>query len=89
MCFSKKKKLLNLERSQQVIINNISVENMIEKFFKVDEMARMVLSEQQLSEFNNYNRILLDDELKVFANINPSKFNGNLENLKIDLKSEN
>ena len=86
---------MNLERSQQVIINNISVENMIEKFFKVDEMARMVLSEQQLSEFYNNNRILLDDEKKLSNDINPSKFNDQLEELatlekpKMDLKSEN
>ncbi len=54
---------------------------MIEKFFKVDEMARMVLSEQQLSEYYNNNRILLDDEKKLSNDINPTKFNDQLEEL--------
>ena len=86
---------MNLERSQQVITNNISVENMIEKFFKVDEMARMVLSEQQLKEYYNNNRIVFDDQKKLSTDINPSKFNDQLEELatlekaKMDLKSEN
>jgi hypothetical protein len=67
MCFKRKKKLELLERSKRVVFKKISVENMIEKFFKVDQLAHMVLSDIQLKEYNYGDRVLFDDEMKTFT----------------------
>ncbi len=67
---------------------------MIEKFFKVDELARRVLSDQQLREYYNNDRLLFEDEMKNFTKINTYNFNDQLEDVassdkaKIDFKSE-
>jgi tRNA U55 pseudouridine synthase TruB len=67
MCFRKKKKLELLERSKEVVFKKLSVENMIEKFFKVDHLAQMVLSENQMKEYNHGDRVLFDNEMKTFT----------------------
>jgi hypothetical protein len=56
-----------LEKSREVLVNKLSVENMIEKFFKLDQVAQMVLSEHQLKEYNYGDRVLFDDEMKTFT----------------------
>lgn len=65
-CIKSKKNLELLEKSKSVLIKKISVENMIEKFFKVDHVAHMVLTDNQIKEYNFGERVLFDD-MKTFT----------------------
>ena len=67
---------------------------MVEKFFKLDKLARMVLSDNQLREYYDTDRLLFENEMKNFSTINTTKFNDQLQIIdsdrpKNDLKSEN
>lgn len=79
MCFRRKKKLVLLKKSKDVIIHKLSVENIIEKFYKVDQIAQMVLSENQIKEYYQADRVLFDEEMKTF-NIN-KKFEEQMEDI--------
>lgn len=79
ICFRRTKRLELLKKSKDVIIQKLSVENIIQKFFKVDQIAEMVLSENQIKEYYQADRVLFDDEMKTFT-IN-KKFDEQLEDI--------
>ncbi len=67
---------------------------MVEKFFKLDKLARMVLSENQLREYYATDRLLFENEMKNFSTLNTFRSNDQLQIIdsdrpKNDLKSEN
>jgi len=78
-CFSRKKKLLLLNKSKNLIINKLSVENIIEKFFKIDQIAQMVLSENQIQEYYQADRVLFEAEMKPFNSFNVINVNKRFE----------
>ena len=62
-----KEKIKLFEQSKKLIINKISIESLIEENYKINQLANILLSDQQLRQFNNEKKVLFDAELLNYS----------------------
>jgi hypothetical protein len=67
MIFRRNQKLELLKQSKKVVMKKLSIENMIEKDFKMDQLAKYVLSEKQLKEYNSVSKVFIDQDIDNFV----------------------
>ena len=58
----KNKKLDLLEKSKKLVWRKLSVENLIERSFKINQLAKFVLKESQLKEFYSNSKAIFSVE---------------------------
>ena len=58
----KNKKLDLLEKSKKLVWKKLSVENLIERSFKINQLAKFVLNESQLKEFYSNSKAIFSVE---------------------------
>lgn len=58
--YKKNTKLEYLNQSQSIVRKKLSVETMIEKYYKIDRLAKMLLSETQIKEYYSSSKINFD-----------------------------
>jgi len=58
----KNKKLDILEKSKKLVWSKLSVENLIERNFKINQLAKFVLNESQLKEFYSNSKAIFSVE---------------------------
>ncbi len=84
---NKNKKLDILEKSKKLIWKKLSVENMIEKNFKIDQLIKFLLDENHITEYYSSSKAIIEidneDEKKgelkgISVFLNNSKSNLNL-----------
>lgn len=68
--FRKNKKLKILLQVKKFIWKKLSVETIIEKNFKLDQLAKLVLNDNQIKEYNSYNKPIFEveneEEIKLY-----------------------
>ena len=70
-----------LEECRKIILNKISIDNLIINLFKIDQLSSMLLNESQLRDFK------LDS--KVSFNLGMIKRNSGMEDLEISSGTKN
>ncbi len=61
----KNKKLDILEKSKKLVWSKLSVENLIERNFKINQLAKFVLNESQLKEFYSNSKAIFNIENEI------------------------
>lgn len=98
--YKKNTKLQFLNESKSIVWKKLSVESMIEKYYKIDRLAKMLLNENQLKEYYSISKINFERAKEIeeihFSKSKPivvtdvSALKGNLKSmLNLNQKAKN
>lgn len=71
--FKRNLKLELMKKCKQVVLKKLSVENIIDKDFKIDKLAEMLLSQEQLKKYESESKIIIYHEI---SNLLTKKYSG-------------